>query len=230
MLCTAELDMANSVTPDDIDVFLDNAAWAICSTYHRVGTASPGAAILDVTYSSTFRPWLTGTKLENKGNHRPIVAISARMPNVLTTITRSEIKYYWLIKVSSAKQSPHMAKSHGLSLQFIRMELSGFNAERKRNDLVSGEYNHLQMIFFKLGKIYKVWPLIFLLLSHKSYASLIVILSLHLSWPPGSWRLIFFVNFFPYQRFFSAWFSRLTASFMGASVIGHGITVGNIAC
>jgi hypothetical protein len=36
MLHTAELDMADSVTPDDVDVFLDNAAWAICSTYHTV--------------------------------------------------------------------------------------------------------------------------------------------------------------------------------------------------
>jgi hypothetical protein len=45
MLCTAELDMANSVTPDDVDVFLDNAAWAICSSYHTVLKASPGAAI-----------------------------------------------------------------------------------------------------------------------------------------------------------------------------------------
>jgi hypothetical protein len=45
MLCTAELDMADSVTPDDIDVFLDNTAWAICSTYHTVLKASPGAAI-----------------------------------------------------------------------------------------------------------------------------------------------------------------------------------------
>jgi hypothetical protein len=45
LLCTAELDMANSVTPDDVDVFLDNAAWAICSTYHTVLKASPGAAI-----------------------------------------------------------------------------------------------------------------------------------------------------------------------------------------
>jgi hypothetical protein len=45
MLCTAELDMANSVTPDDVDVFLDNAAWAIHSTYHMVLKASPGAAI-----------------------------------------------------------------------------------------------------------------------------------------------------------------------------------------
>jgi hypothetical protein len=42
---TAEIDMAVSVTPDDVDVFLDNAAWAICSTYHTVLKASPGAAI-----------------------------------------------------------------------------------------------------------------------------------------------------------------------------------------
>ncbi len=45
MLCTAELDMANSVTPDDVNVFLDNAAWAIRSTYHTELKASPGAAI-----------------------------------------------------------------------------------------------------------------------------------------------------------------------------------------
>jgi hypothetical protein len=45
MLRTAEIDMANSVTLDDINVFLDNAAWAICSTYHTVLKASPGAAI-----------------------------------------------------------------------------------------------------------------------------------------------------------------------------------------
>jgi hypothetical protein len=34
MLCTAELNMAKLVTPNDVDVFLDNAAWTICSTYH----------------------------------------------------------------------------------------------------------------------------------------------------------------------------------------------------
>jgi hypothetical protein len=46
MLRTAEFDMAETVTPDDIDVFLDNAAWAICSTYHTVLKASQGAAII----------------------------------------------------------------------------------------------------------------------------------------------------------------------------------------
>jgi hypothetical protein len=45
MLCTAEIDTAKSVVPDDIDVFLDNAAWAIHSTYHTVLKASPGAPI-----------------------------------------------------------------------------------------------------------------------------------------------------------------------------------------
>ena len=45
MLCTAELDMANLVTPNGVDVFLDNVAWAIIrSTYHTVLKASPGAA------------------------------------------------------------------------------------------------------------------------------------------------------------------------------------------
>ncbi len=45
MLCTAEIDMDDSVTPNEVDVFLDNAAWAIHSTYHTVLKASPGAAI-----------------------------------------------------------------------------------------------------------------------------------------------------------------------------------------
>jgi hypothetical protein len=45
MSCTAEPDMAKTVTPDDVDVFLDNAAWPICSTYHTVLKASPGTAI-----------------------------------------------------------------------------------------------------------------------------------------------------------------------------------------
>ncbi len=53
-------------------------------------------------------------------------------------------------KVSSAKQSPTTAKSHGLSQQFIRMEQSWFNAEPEWNDLVSGECNHLQMMIYEL--------------------------------------------------------------------------------
>jgi hypothetical protein len=56
MLRTAELDMANSVTPDDVNVFLDNAAWAIRSTYHTVLKDSPGAAIFgqDMLFNILF--------------------------------------------------------------------------------------------------------------------------------------------------------------------------------
>jgi hypothetical protein len=56
MLCTAELDMAHSVTPDDVDVFLNNVAWAIRSTYHTVLKASPGAAVFgrDMLFNILF--------------------------------------------------------------------------------------------------------------------------------------------------------------------------------
>jgi hypothetical protein len=45
MLRTSKLDMAELVKARDIDVFLLDAAWAVCSTYHTVLEASPSAAI-----------------------------------------------------------------------------------------------------------------------------------------------------------------------------------------
>jgi hypothetical protein len=56
MLRTAELNMADSDTPVDVDVFLDNEAWAIRSTYHTVLKASPGAAIFgqDMLFNIPF--------------------------------------------------------------------------------------------------------------------------------------------------------------------------------
>ncbi len=53
---TSELDMADSVEPADIDTFIDNAAWEICSTYHTVLKASPGAAIFewDMLFDTPF--------------------------------------------------------------------------------------------------------------------------------------------------------------------------------
>jgi hypothetical protein len=56
MLYTTELDMANTVETSDIDVFLTDAAWAICSAYHTVLKASPGAAIFgqDMLFAIPF--------------------------------------------------------------------------------------------------------------------------------------------------------------------------------
>ncbi len=45
MLRTSKLDMAEFVKASDIDIFLSDAACAVCSTYHTVLKASPGAAI-----------------------------------------------------------------------------------------------------------------------------------------------------------------------------------------
>ncbi len=43
---TSELDMSDSVHPADIDTFIDNVAWAICSTYHTAGAALFGQDML----------------------------------------------------------------------------------------------------------------------------------------------------------------------------------------
>jgi hypothetical protein len=45
MLSTSKLDMAESVKTSDINIFLSDTAWAVCSTYHTVLKASPDAAI-----------------------------------------------------------------------------------------------------------------------------------------------------------------------------------------
>jgi hypothetical protein len=81
MLHTSELDMAKTVKPSDIDVFLSDAAWAVCSSYHTVLKASPGAAIFgrDMLFDIPFiadwqkigeyRQWLTdlNNTRENEG-------------------------------------------------------------------------------------------------------------------------------------------------------------------
>ena len=54
MLCTVEIDMADTVSESDIAVFLTNAIWAICSTHHMVLKASPGAAGRDVLFDIPF--------------------------------------------------------------------------------------------------------------------------------------------------------------------------------
>ncbi len=52
----SEIDMAKSVEPTDIDTFIDNAAWAICSSYHTELKASPGEAIFgrDMLFNVPF--------------------------------------------------------------------------------------------------------------------------------------------------------------------------------
>jgi hypothetical protein len=78
MLRTAKLDMTELVNASDIDIFLSDAAWVICSTHHTVLKASLGAAIFrqDMLFDIPFiadwnghRQKLTDliTARENKG-------------------------------------------------------------------------------------------------------------------------------------------------------------------
>jgi hypothetical protein len=114
MLCTAEIDMAEQVTPNDVDVFLDNVAWAIRFTIYTVLRASPdafifGEGMLDIPFVADWhktvehRQSLTGHSNQHKN----------------TMITMLEIKYSLKKKVYSAKQSPSTPKNHGISQQFI---------------------------------------------------------------------------------------------------------------
>ncbi len=65
MLRTAELNMAKSVKASDINVFLPDAAWAICSTHHTVLKASPGVAIFgrdmlfEIPTIAVWKKWRT---------------------------------------------------------------------------------------------------------------------------------------------------------------------------
>jgi hypothetical protein len=84
----------------------------------------------------------------------------------------------------------------------IQMELSGFNAEQKWNDLVSEEYNHLQMIFFKLGKYIRH--------DHKAInlpptlTKILCLFDSNTILTSFMTSRIMLVNFFPHQRFFFA--------------------------
>jgi hypothetical protein len=123
MLCTAELNMAELVKASDIDVFLSDTTWAICSTHHTVLKASPGAAkfgqnmhfgilfIADWKKIGEHRQWPTDhdTAHENKAG--------------LTMITKLVRKYLYGMTVYSAKQNPAISKTpldnHGSPYEWI---------------------------------------------------------------------------------------------------------------
>jgi hypothetical protein len=124
MLCTAEIDMADSVTPNEVNAFLDNVAWAICSTYHRVLKASPGEAIFgqDMLFDIPFvADWhKIGEHTQSLTNH----GNQCKNAWCIDYDYKGRDRILVIKKVFSAKQSPATAKSHGLSQQFIfiRME------------------------------------------------------------------------------------------------------------
>jgi hypothetical protein len=88
MLRTSKLDMAETVKASDIDVFLSDAAWAVCSIYHAVLKASLDAAIFgqDMLFHIPFiADW------QKIGEHRQRLLISTtpvKMKAELIMITK----------------------------------------------------------------------------------------------------------------------------------------------
>ena len=134
MLCTTELDMADTVVPSDISDFLMDAAWAICSTYHTVLKASPGAAIFgrDMLFDIPFlADW---NRIGDYRQHQTDRNTQCENKSCMDWDIKLVIKYYFTKKVSSANQKVGTIVIPGLYQQSIRMEQSGFNVEQNQNN------------------------------------------------------------------------------------------------
>ena len=119
MIQTSELDMADSVAPNDVDVVLTNASWAIRSTNHTVLKASPGVAVFgrDMLFDIPFiADW------RKIGYYR-------QCQTDLNNLRENEKRIDYGKMVFSAKQSLGGLTNHGPLSQFILMEQSGLNAE-----------------------------------------------------------------------------------------------------
>ncbi len=131
MLRTSELDMAETVKPSDIDIFLSDAAWVIGSTYHTVLKASSGAAIFgqDMLFDVLFiADW------QKIGEHRQKLT---DLNNPRENKGRIDYDYKVGQKVLLKKEGilrnaeSRWHKNLGSLHQSIQMEQSRFNAETK---------------------------------------------------------------------------------------------------
>jgi hypothetical protein len=226
MLCTAELDMANSVTPNDVNVFLDNWTWAICSTYHTVLKASPGAAIFgcnmlfDIPFVADWHKiggWRQS--LTDRGNQRKnakgidydykvkdkVLLINE---GVLRRVESTYGKEPWTITTVHTNGTIRLqrgTRTKWLSIRRVEpftddILLIGQNIHQDHEFYSSFSYSHQTLCFFDTNTI--------------------------LTSSMTSW--IVTVIFFRIKVSF-AQFSGLIASLVGANVICHGIMAGNIA-
>jgi hypothetical protein len=90
--------------------------------------------------------------LETTGNARQIAIKHVKSKHMLNEIMQLVIKYWCIKKVFSANQKASMKRNLGLSVKFIQMEQSGFNALLNQRDSTSGGL-HLFLRKLKLNRI-----------------------------------------------------------------------------
>ncbi len=141
MLCTADLDMTDTVSESDIADFLPNAAWAVRSTYLTVLKTSPGAAIFgrDMLFDA---PFLADWKKIGEYRQNQTDKNTARENNTLTDwdyqpgdkvllrkdgiLRKSESQYEsdpWTITsvhMNGTKRVQHGTKSEQLNIRRVR--------------------------------------------------------------------------------------------------------------
>jgi hypothetical protein len=131
MLRRSELDMAKTVKPSDIDVFLSDAAWAVRSTCNTVLKASPGAAIfgrdmlLDIPFIADWQK--IGEHMQRLTNLNNARENEGRIDHDYKVGQKELLRK----KVSSATLSPDGIRNLGSLHQSIQMKQSRFNAETK---------------------------------------------------------------------------------------------------
>jgi hypothetical protein len=135
MLHTSELNMAELVKASDINVFLSDAAWAICSTYHTVLEVSPGAAIFgqDMLFDTPFiadwqkigKYWQQLTDLsnarENEGridyDYKISQKVLLRKEGILRNAESRWHKKPWLITTVHIHTNGTITVQHGNKLE-----------------------------------------------------------------------------------------------------------------
>jgi hypothetical protein len=133
MLCTAKLDMAMSVTPHEVDVFLDNAEWAICSTYHTVLKASPGMSIFGYNLLFDISFVANWNKVQDYRQCQTNLNTACKNSMQVDYITNYyKVGNKVLVKqdgILRKAESPYSKKSWTITTVFL-MEQSGFNVEQ----------------------------------------------------------------------------------------------------
>jgi hypothetical protein len=139
MLCTSELDMAKTITPDDVNVFLDNAAWAICSTYHTVLKASPGAVIFghDMLFDILF---IANWKKIGDYRQRQTDLNTARKNSKQVNYDYKVCNKVLLTQEGILRKAESPYSNEPWTITTVHTSrTTGFNAEQNQKDLIFGE-------------------------------------------------------------------------------------------
>jgi hypothetical protein len=139
MLRKAELNVAKSVTPNDVDVFLDNAAWAIRSTYCIVLKASPGVAIFGCDMLFDI-PFITNwNKIGDYGQYH--TNLNTACKNSMPVDYDYKIGDKVLLRqdgILCKAESPYSKKPWTITTVYINGTIR-IQCGKNRNDLISGE-------------------------------------------------------------------------------------------